>query len=144
MALPEAAPQRSRHAAYRGTEPFVFVSYSHDDETSVEQEIAALAERGIRVNYDEGIHPGHSWHEDIARSIETCALFLLFVTRASLASRNCRNELSLALDHDRSILPVFLEDVEIPSAVRLQIGDRQAIIRSRFTGSEFRERLAWR
>ena len=47
----------------------MFVSYSHDDKAAVEQEITALAGRGIRVYYDEGIYPGHAWHEDLAHAV---------------------------------------------------------------------------
>jgi eukaryotic-like serine/threonine-protein kinase len=139
--LAEAAPHK-RHRAYRGTEPFVFVSYSHDDKAAVELEITALAGRGIRVYYDEGIYPGHAWHEDLANAIETCSVFLMFVTPRSVASNNCQRELAFALDSNRTILPVLLEDTELPSSIRLQIGNRQAIVRPQFTETEFRDRLA--
>ncbi|HTK99469.1 MAG TPA: SUMF1/EgtB/PvdO family nonheme iron enzyme [Pseudomonadales bacterium] len=120
----------------------MFVSYSHDDKAAVEQEITALAGRGIRVYYDEGIYPGHAWHEDLAHAIETCSLFLMFVTPRSVASRNCQRELAFALDRDRTVLPVLLQHIELPSSIRLQIGNRQAIIRPQFTETEFRDRLA--
>ena len=136
-----SAPQVGRHRAYRGVEPFVFVSYSHDDATAVDLEIAALADDGIRVSYDEGINPGHLWHDELAQAIETCALFLMFVTPRSIASRHCQRELSFAIEKDRPVLPVYLEDTEVRSGIRLQIGDRQAIMRSHFNAAEYRARL---
>ncbi|MEJ2087913.1 MAG: hypothetical protein P8Y69_05460 [Gammaproteobacteria bacterium] len=41
--------------AYRGEEPYIFVSYSHADAESVYPDLAWLHEQGINVWYDEGI-----------------------------------------------------------------------------------------
>jgi hypothetical protein len=130
-----------RIAAYRGDEPFAFFSYSHEDFASVFAEFEALSAAGVRFYYDEGIHPGHTWHEELAKAIERCALFVLFVTARSVASRNCQRELAFALDNDKPVVAVHLEATELPSGVRLAIGDRQAIIRSRFDEARYRERL---
>ena len=53
----------------------------------------------------------------------------------------CRGELAVALQAERPVIPVQLDATELPAALRLQIGNRQAIIRSRFTETEYRERL---
>jgi dienelactone hydrolase len=140
--LPKSVPHQRRYPAYRGAEPFVFISYSHDDEVVVGNLIAALAARGIRINYDEGIHPGRSWHDELAHAIEHCALFVMLVTPRSVASPHCERELSFALENERPILPVLLEDTQIPAGIRLQIGNRQAIIRSQFDDADFQTRLA--
>ena len=119
----------------------MFVCYSHREEQRIEAEIAALSARGIRIKYDEGIEPGQTWQDHLAEAIETCCAFLIFVTRHSIASDDCRRELTFALTKKRPVVAVHLDDVELPSAMRLQLGDRQAIIRSRFTEAEYRERL---
>jgi TolB-like protein len=130
-----------RIAAYRGDEPFAFFSYSHDDSALVFVEFEALSAAGIRFYYDEGIHPGHTWHDELAKAIARCAVFVLFVTARSVASRNCQRELAFALDNDKPVVAVHLEDTSLPSGVRLAIGDRQAIIRSRFEEARYREQL---
>ena len=130
-----------RIAAYRGDEPYAFVSYAHEDAEVVFAELAALTEQGVRVYYDEGIHPGHTWHDALAKAIEQCAVFVLFVTARSVASRNCQRELAFALDNDKPVVAVHLEDTELPSGLRLAIGDCQAIIRSRFDEGRYRERV---
>src|SRR5262245_13214481 len=132
---------RYRIAAYRGDEPFAFFSYSHDDSVLVFAELEALAAAGLRFYYDEGIHPGHTWHDELAKAIERCAVFVLFITARSVASRNCQRELAFALDNDKPVVAVHLEDTPLPSGVRLAIGDRQAIVRSRFDDARYRERL---
>ena len=59
----------TRPPPYIGDEPFIFVSYSHMDESRVFAEIAWLTEQGIRVFYDEGITPGEEWTAELAQAI---------------------------------------------------------------------------
>ena len=131
----------TRTPAYRGSDPFVFVSYSHRDEALVEREIELLTARGARIYYDEGIDPGREWPEELASAVENCSAFVFFITSQSIDSRVCRGELAVALQAERPVIPVQLDATELPAALRLQIGNRQAIIRSRFTETEYRERL---
>jgi TolB-like protein/Tfp pilus assembly protein PilF len=140
-ALSDTSPPTTRHPSYRGPDPFIFVCYSHREEELIEAEIAALAARGIRIKYDEGIEPGEAWQDEVADAIETCRAFLIFVSKHSVVSHDCRRELTFALSKKRPVVAVHLDDLELPSALRLQLGDRQAIIRSRFTEAEYRERL---
>ena len=46
--------------AYGGDEPYVFVSYAHEDAQAVYSELGWLREQGVNVWYDEGISPGRS------------------------------------------------------------------------------------
>ena len=41
--------------AYRGDDPYVFVSYAHPDGTIVYPELTRLDELGYNILYDEGI-----------------------------------------------------------------------------------------
>ncbi len=134
-------PHKYLTPAYRGSAPFVFVSYSHDDTERINDELAALSAAGIRFYYDEGIHPGNTWHDDLASALDRCSLFVFFITAHSVVSRNCARELAFALDADKPVLPVYLEDTEVPPGIRLAIGNRQAIIRSRFDEPGYRDRL---
>ena len=40
--------------AYKGDEPYVFVSYAHDDSSRVYPEITRLRDQGFNIWYDEG------------------------------------------------------------------------------------------
>lgn len=51
---------------YQGEEPFVFVSYSHQNEELVYREIRWLQDQDVNVWYDTQIPPDH-------RSIDTAA-----------------------------------------------------------------------
>jgi eukaryotic-like serine/threonine-protein kinase len=137
------APRGEKYsvAAYRGSERFAFVSYSHEDSALAFPELEALATEGLRFYYDEGIHPGHTWDDELADAIERCAVFVFFVTQHSPTSPNCRREIAFAIDHGKPLIAVHLQDVELPPGLRLSIGNRQAIVRSRFDEKGYRERL---
>jgi dienelactone hydrolase len=128
-------------SAYHGDEPFCFVSYAHSDSSVVFEEMQKLGSSGFRIYYDEGIHPGHAWHDELATAIENCDLFIIYLTKSSVASANCQRELNFALDKDIPVLAIHLEDVDLPSGMQLALGDRQAIVRSRFEETAFRERI---
>jgi hypothetical protein len=102
-------------------------SRSHDDTERINDELAALTAEGIRVYYDEGIHPGNTWHDDLASALDRCSVFVFFLTARSVVSPNCQRELAFALDADKPVLPVFLEDTEVLPGVRLAIGIRGGI-----------------
>lgn len=44
--------------AYKGTDPYIFISYAHKDSDIVLPIISRLQKDGYRVWYDEGIAPG--------------------------------------------------------------------------------------
>ncbi len=118
--------------AYRGSDPFVFVSYSHADEVTVYQEIRHLQDQGVRVWYDAtGISAGAEWNDEIAGAIRDASDFLYFISPASVASEHCRRELSFAQSLDRRIVVVHLEETEVPDGLRLSLENRQAIMRYR-------------
>jgi len=127
--------------AYDGDEPYVFVSYSHEDEELVYPEIRWLQDQGFSVWYDEGISPGHSWPEELAKAIERCSLFLLFVSPESARSENCERETTFALDAHKNFLAVHLSDTELPSGLKLNIGNRQAILKQRLSETQYRNKL---
>ncbi len=120
---------------------FVFVSYSHEDEAMVQEEIAWLQDQGVRVWYDRGISIGSEWTEEIATAITQCAAFVYFVTPASAESRNCRNEIQYALEHSKHLIVAHLEQAELPGGLSLTLGLTQALFAHETSQPEFRQRL---
>ena len=53
-------------AAYNGTEPYIFMSYSHKDTDVVLNAVDVLTDNGFHVWYDNGIEAGTEWPEYIA------------------------------------------------------------------------------
>ena len=128
-------------SAYDGNEPYVFVSYAHQDAELVYRELTWLRDQGFNIWYDEGIQPGNRWRDELANAIDGCELFLFLVTEAAVRSENCQQETDYALDHGCRMLLVYLESVELPPGLALSLGHRQAIIRDDQDEAQFRAKL---
>jgi predicted ATPase len=108
--------------------PFVFLSYASVDRSRTEAIAHALEEAGIRVWMDRSdIAGGEFWAAEIANAIQGCALLLVVCSPGSVSSRNVRQELQLAWDFDRPILPLMLEPVAFPPEVAYFLHGRQWI-----------------
>ncbi len=130
--------------AYKGSDPFIFVSYAHRDAALVYAEISQLKESGYNIWYDEGIEASNEWPEEIANAVIACTVFLVFVSPNSTASVNCRNEINLALDEGKSFLAIHIEESTLPPGLRLRMGDLQAIMRFKMNREQYEKKLtAW-
>ena len=107
---------------YEGDQPYIFVSYCHQDAPQVYPVLEQLAQSGFRLWYDNGLHAGENWPEVIAQHLGSCAAFLAAVTPASSDSHNCRNEMNLAVELGKPMICVLMEDFPLSLALRLQIG----------------------
>jgi len=128
-------------AAYQGDQPYVFVSYSHADAGAVYLELERLNKLGFNVWYDEGISPGAVWRDELATQIESCGIFLLFLSNNACKSDNCLKELNLALNSSRALLAVYLEPTELPPGLRLSLSDRQAILKYDLPQAAYQNKL---
>jgi TolB-like protein len=127
--------------AYKGDEPYVFVSYSHRDSLIVFPEIIKIKAQGFNVWYDEGIEAGTEWREELANAIEGAKLVVYFVTGHSVQSENCRKEVNFAVDAGIPIVAIHLEAVELPSGLKLTLSDRQAILKNDMTDEKYQQKL---
>jgi formylglycine-generating enzyme required for sulfatase activity/dienelactone hydrolase len=127
--------------AYTGNAPYIFISYAHDDAEAVYAELQWLNTMGFNIWYDEGISPGHGWQSELAHSIENSALFLLYVSERSLGSPNCRRETNFALEKEVPVLAIHLDASELNSEWQFAIGDRQAILKDRFSQDTYEQKL---
>lgn len=127
--------------AYRGDEPYIFVSYAHSDREQVYPEIARLHHAGYRVWYDEGITPGQEWTEEIGQALRRASYFLVYISARSVASHNVRNEINFALEHPKPFLAVHLEETRLPAGLQLQIGSIQAIMKYQIPDDRYTRKL---
>ncbi len=128
--------------AYGGKEPYVFASYAHKDGAAVYSELRALHDQGLRIWYDEGITPGSEWPENIGRALHGSSFFLVFMTQAAVESRNVRNEIDFALRRGKPFLAIYLEDVQLPHGLELQMGNIQAILKWRMASEHYAKKVA--
>lgn len=125
-------------APYEGTEPYLFVSYSHKNgEQVVWPIISAMQARGFRVWYDKGIQAGTEFNDIIAEKVIGCTVMLSFNTDELFASPYCKDELKLARNEHKNIINICFPLSEDPPAwYKLRFGSYQQIYRDRFDTEE--------
>lgn len=128
--------------AYRGKEPYMFISYAHADAEKVFAEIRRFNEAGFHVWYDEGIAPGKEWTDEIADALSGCALFVFMVTPVSVQRENVVNEVNYALDEGKPVLAIHLAETVLRGGLKLRIGSRQAVLKYSMTEKEYTDKVS--
>lgn len=128
--------KREEKAAVVEDKNYIFVSYAHKDSDEVIPTIDALSNAGFRVWYDSGIEAGTEWPEYIEEHLENARVVLVFMTPATVQSRNCRNEINLALEMKKDVLVVYLEDTTLLKGMRLQLNSTQSLFRKNHQSNE--------
>jgi len=106
----------------------IFISYSRRDKEIVDNIVNTLKEAGMEAWIDrEDIRAGNSWRLQIVEAIEACDVFILVLSPNSAASDNVRKEIDLAQDSGRVTIPILLEPVKLPAAIRYQLAGLQFI-----------------
>jgi len=109
--------------------PEIFASYSREDQAQVFPIVDKLRERGLNIWIDqEGIHGAKLWSQEIVNAIEGSKVFILFASAKAFVSKNVTKELALASESDKHILPIFIEDAEIPAAMKYQLAGIQHLV----------------
>lgn len=90
------------------------VSYSRADQARVGALLKGLRARGLTIWFDKDIPGGALWEEIIARKYRASGALLFFVSRASLASQRCSEEVSTARTLGKPIIPILLEPLKLP------------------------------
>ncbi len=103
----------------------VFLSYSSKDKDIVRIFAEGIQQLGIKAWYDEQqIRFGESITERISEGLNTCDILAYFLSKSSMQSRWAEKELDtmivrrLSNEHSPLIIPILLEDVEIPALIR--------------------------
>lgn len=123
--------------AYDGEEPYIFVSYAHDDSTRVYPDIEKWHQAEHRIWYDEGIGLTSEWPDQIERKLRQASFFVVFISKKAVASENVRNEINLAVNQKLPILAIHLEKTELRKGLGLQIGSKQGVMKYDLTAAEY-------
>jgi TolB-like protein/tetratricopeptide (TPR) repeat protein len=108
--------------------PDVFISYSREDQHQVVKMVEYLRGQGISVWMDEtDIHGATIWTKEIVEAIRASSLFILAISGHSTGSKNVVKELALASEREKIILPIYLEQCEIPGTMEYQLAGIQNI-----------------
>ena len=128
--------------AYRGSDPYVFVSYSHADAKEVFAELAFLRDKGYRVWYDEGIEPGAAiWQQTIVERIKACDFALGYFSPVAMGSEYVVKEILLLLKEKKQLVTIHLSETALPAALELDLVAAQAIMKYEHLEAEYFRKL---
>jgi hypothetical protein len=96
-----------------------FISYSRIDQEFALKLARELKSAGFLIWLDQlDIPTGARWDDEIEKALRECGIFMAILTPASIASENAKDEFGYAIDHGKRILPILLEDCEVPFRLR--------------------------
>ena len=111
---------------YNGQDNYIFISYAHKDNDVVFKFAKKLEERHYNFWLDVGLKYGEEWDEQIADKIKNASTIILMISKNSINSDNCLDELSFAKNKEKNIINVILDKgVEIPEQFELRYGRYQ-------------------
>jgi len=106
----------------------IFISYSRKDRAKVSSLISTLRSSGATVWVDESAIDGATlWSQEIVGAIRKCKVFLLALSSNSRLSENVVKEVALASESGKKILPVMLEDTEVPESMAYPLAGIQRV-----------------
>ncbi|GEM_PF-1909067 len=104
----------------------LFISYAHADIEKIQPILDILRNAGHDVWIDTKLQAGQSWQTQLADQIQACDVFVYLMTPQSAwnVSEWCHWEFVTAVENDKPILPILLEQVDLPVVLsRLQYAD---------------------
>lgn len=103
----------------------VFISYSTRDKTVADAVVSAHEKAGIRCWYaPRDIPPGADWADAITRAVKHCSLMVLIFSKSSNRSQRVLDEVNLAINRGKPLLPFRVEDLEPTGAMELHLSSR--------------------
>ena len=107
--------------SYSGNEKYIFISYRHTDIDVVKRIVADMQSRGYRIWWDEGIKPSEDFTEVIANRLKDSDVLFSFLSEGYLTSDFCLDELNYGIKNHKKIVPIKMDDVELPSGIDLRL-----------------------
>ena len=89
----------------------VFVSYSSLDRDVVEGVVHHLETAGFEVWFDQQMHGGQAWWDEILGRLRVCDAVVAMVTTAFLDSPACRSEVDYVASLSKTLIPIRLAEV---------------------------------
>ncbi len=128
--------------SYEGTEPYIFISYSHADTDSVYKILKVIDKEKYRFWYDDTMEIGEDFREELRSRIENCSAFLLFISETALNSKYCGMEIITAYKYNKKIYPVYLnDDVKIPPSLTMILENLQHVKGANITNEKYINKL---
>ena len=97
----------------------IFLSYSRSDATFALDLAVKLKEAGANLWMDQlDIRPGARWDTEVGKALEDSECVLVILSATSVSSNNVLDEVSYALEANKRVLPVLVDNCVIPFRLR--------------------------
>lgn len=104
----------------------VFISYSSKEAAQANDIVRVLEEKGIECWIaPRNIRVGSNYTKDIPSAIRECPSFLLVLSKEAQESRWVNKELSRAINQDKLILPLMIEEFAVSEGFEFLLEDVQ-------------------
>ena len=111
---------------YHGQDKYIFISYAHKDSATVFKFAKKLEERKYNFWLDTGLKYGSEWDEQLADKIKNADLVILMLSKNSINSKNCLDEINFAKNKGKNIINIIIEKgLEISEQFELRFGRYQ-------------------
>lgn len=105
-----------------------FISYSRKDSDVADYVLGLLGDLGVGCWIDrENAVAGLDYAASIVKAIKQCSIFILILSKESLASRHVSRELNAAVSADKTIIPIRIDDCSLTDAMEYYLGNTQWI-----------------
>jgi beta-lactam-binding protein with PASTA domain len=99
--------------------PAAFFSYSREDSEFTLRLAGDLKSAGANVWLDQlDIAPGQRWDRSVEDALTNCPRLLVVLSPSSINSTNVLDEVSFALENQKTVVPVLYRDCAIPFRLR--------------------------
>ena len=111
---------RANHLVTKNMQLYhTFISYSRADAEFALKLANDLREAGVNVWLDQlDIPPGARWDRAVETALETCGRLLVILSSTSATSENVQDEIGVAFDNNKPIVPILSEVCEVPMRLR--------------------------
>jgi hypothetical protein len=97
----------------------VFLSYARVDSAFARRLAADLKAAGVSVWLDRlEIRPGSQWDREVEKGVRACEQMLVILSPASVESDSVMDEVGLALEEGKTVIPVVQDECKIPFRLR--------------------------
>lgn len=96
---------------------YAFVSYSRLDLAMVSSLVNRLRGDGRSLWYDIDLKPGDEWSRTVDRLLKASDLVVVILTSHSVESRPVLGEVQNAIEWEKRIIPVRMDDCDVPSFI---------------------------
>jgi hypothetical protein len=115
--------------AYDGDGPYMYISYAHMDWNMVFPDLEIFHSKGYNIWYDQGIAQGIGEPGDVENALSDSSLVAVFISRNSVSSHNVLKEIDSALAKNIPVVPIFLEETELPHKLVFSLGMSRTILK---------------